>query len=54
MLSLASDAAAAIAQALTQRGVLCNKNKVARRPNLWWLPLIPNKNLANSEVNANA
>jgi len=54
MLSLAWDAAAAIAQVLTSRGVLCDRSKVAHLPNLWWLPLAPSEPLTTSELSAHA
>jgi len=54
MLSLASDAAAAIAQALVQRGVLCIHRDVAPQPNLWWLPLKTIESPRAQEVGANA
>jgi hydrogenase maturation protease len=39
MRNLAVEAAATIAQALTDRGVACNHRKIALRSDLWWLPL---------------
>ena len=39
ILNLAAEAASAIAQVLTRRGVHCILRSVAPQPNLWWLPL---------------
>jgi hydrogenase maturation protease len=41
MLNLAEEAAASIAQELTQRGTPCFHRKGAPQPNLWWLPISP-------------
>jgi hydrogenase maturation protease len=54
MLSLASDAAASIAQVLTDRGTRCVHRSVSREPNLWWLPLTSNRNPITSDVNVSA
>jgi hydrogenase maturation protease len=39
MASLASEAAAAIAQVISHRAVGCIRREVVPKPNLWWLPL---------------
>ncbi len=54
ILNLAGEAAASIAQVLTDRGVHCNHRSVAPRPNLWWLPLNPVDSLDVPEVTVNA
>jgi hydrogenase maturation protease len=39
LLSIASEAAAAIAHLLVDRGVDCRRRPTAAKPNLWWLPI---------------
>lgn len=54
MLNLASDAAASIAEVLTDRDTRCVHRSVSREPNLWWLPLTSNRNPITSDVNVSA
>jgi len=37
--NIASQAAAAIAELLVDRGVACRRRPTAAKPNLWWLPI---------------
>jgi hydrogenase maturation protease len=54
MLNLATEAAASIAEVLSQRGIHCIRRKVAPQPNLWWLPLSPTESSNPPKVNVNA
>ncbi|MGA2851932.1 MAG: hydrogenase maturation protease [Terracidiphilus sp.] len=54
MLDLAAETAAAIAQVLAHRGILCDRRDVVPQPNLWWLPLNSKESCSAREVKVNA
>ena len=54
MLSLASEAAEAVAQLLVCLGVICVRRHATPQPELWWLPLTAKEDNKDAKASANA